>query len=38
MHRQIEIALADPMFDPQRQIGSKFFWMPERLISEIGME
>jgi len=25
MHRQIEIALADPMFDPQRQISSKFF-------------
>jgi hypothetical protein len=36
MHRQIEIALAAPMFDPRRQISSKFFWMPERLISAMG--
>jgi hypothetical protein len=27
MHKQVEIAL-DPVFDPQRQIASKFFWMP----------
>jgi hypothetical protein len=32
MHRQVAIALADPMFDPQRQIVSKVFWIPERLI------
>jgi hypothetical protein len=43
MHRQVEIALADPVFDPERQISRKFFWMPERLISagltcNIGME
>ena len=43
MHRQVEIALADPVLDPQRRIVSEFFWMPERLISagltcNIGME
>jgi hypothetical protein len=43
MHKQVEIALADPVFDPERQISSKFFWMPEQLISagltcNIGME
>jgi hypothetical protein len=31
------------VFDPERQISAKFFWMPERLISagltgNIGME
>jgi hypothetical protein len=38
MHKQVEITLADPVFDPQRQIGRKFFGCPERLISGIGME
>jgi hypothetical protein len=28
MHRQVEIALADQAFDPQRQISRKFFWCP----------
>jgi hypothetical protein len=37
MHKQIDIALADPVFDPQRQIARKFFWMPERLMSAIGI-
>jgi hypothetical protein len=36
--KQVEITLADPVFDPQRQISRKFFWCPERLISAIGME
>jgi hypothetical protein len=41
--KQVAIALADPVFDPQRQISAKFFWMAERLISaglicNIGME
>jgi hypothetical protein len=36
--QQVDIALAHPVFDPQRQICPKFFWMPERLISAIGME
>jgi ribosomal protein L32 len=36
--KQVEITLADPVFDPQRQISRKFFWCPERLISVIGME
>jgi hypothetical protein len=36
--KQVEITLADPVFDPQDQIGRKFFWCPERLISAIGME
>lgn len=43
MHRQVQIALADPVFDPDRQITARFFWMAERLISagltcNIGME
>ena len=43
MHKHVEIALADPVFDPERQISGKFFWMAERLISagltcNIGME
>ncbi len=43
MHRHVEIALADPVFDPDRQITAKYFWNPERLISagltcNIGME
>jgi hypothetical protein len=24
--KQVEITLADPVFDPQRQISRKFFW------------
>ena len=31
--KQVEITLADPVFDPHRQIGRKFFWCPEQLIS-----
>jgi hypothetical protein len=43
MHKQVEIALADLVFDPDRQISAKFFWWAERLISagltcNIGME
>jgi hypothetical protein len=43
MNKQIEIALAAPVFDPERQITAKFFWHVERLISagltcNIGME
>jgi hypothetical protein len=39
----VEIALAAPVFDPEKQITQKFFWYPERLISagltcNIGME
>jgi len=26
MHKQVAIALADPVFDPERQISHKFFW------------
>jgi hypothetical protein len=33
MDKQVEMVLADPVFDPQRQISHKFFWMAERLIS-----
>jgi hypothetical protein len=33
--KQVEITLADPVFDPQRQTSRKFFWCPERLISSI---
>jgi hypothetical protein len=29
-HKTVEIPLADPVFDPQRQISRKFFWCPER--------
>jgi hypothetical protein len=37
------IALARPVFDPERQIDRRYFWRPERLISagltcNIGME
>jgi hypothetical protein len=43
MKQQVEIALAAPVFDPERQITTKFFWYPERYISagltcNIGME
>jgi hypothetical protein len=43
MHKQIEIALAEPVFDSERQISHEFFWLPERPISagltcNIGME
>lgn len=42
-HRQKQIALANPVFDPERQIISSHFWFPERGISagltcNIGME
>jgi hypothetical protein len=36
--KQVEITLADPVFDPQRPISRKLFCCPERLISAIGME
>lgn len=41
--RQIETALSAPVFDPERQIDTRFFWFPERKISagltcNIGME
>jgi hypothetical protein len=36
--KQVEITLADPVFDPQRQTSWKFFWCPERLISAIGRQ
>jgi hypothetical protein len=36
--KQVEITLADPVFDPQRHISRKFFWCHERLISANGME
>jgi hypothetical protein len=35
MHKQVEFTLADPVFDPQRQISRKFFGCLERLISGI---
>jgi hypothetical protein len=38
MQRQVEIALADPVFDPHRQISRKFSWSGERPISAIGVE
>jgi hypothetical protein len=38
MQRQVEIALADPVFDPHRQISRKFLWSGERPISAIGVE
>ena len=39
----VEIALAAPVFDPERQIDGRFFWLADRLISagltcNIGME
>lgn len=41
--RQKALALAAPVFDPETQIVSRFFWWPERTISagltcNIGME
>jgi hypothetical protein len=41
--RYVEVALADPVFDPESQIGLKFCWWPEKNISailtcNIGME
>jgi hypothetical protein len=41
--QQVQIALAAPVFDPERQIDQRFFWYPERKISagltcNIGME
>jgi hypothetical protein len=43
MHPQAEIALNAPVFDPERQITTKFFWLAEPKISagltcNIGME
>jgi hypothetical protein len=43
MTPQVDVALAAPVFDPERQITAKFFWYPEREISagltcNIGME
>lgn len=43
MMKQALIALQNPVFDPERQIDSRFFWWPERLMSagltcNIGME
>ena len=41
--KYVEMALAAPVFDPERQIDTRFFWYPERTISagltcNIGME
>lgn len=33
MNEHIAIALADPVYDPDRQITRKYFWYVERLIS-----
>ena len=43
MNPHIEIALASPVFDPERQITTKFFWWPVAgilagLTCNIGME
>ena len=43
MTPQVNVALAEPVFDPERQITTKFFWYPEPKISagltcNIGME
>lgn len=43
MMRQIETALRQPVFDPERQIDGRFVWWSERDISvgltcNIGME
>lgn len=43
MHRQIAIALAAPVFDPETQMAAKFFWRVEPdlsvgLTANIGME
>jgi len=44
MNKQVEVTLANPVFDPERQITTaKFGWWAERLITamltcNIGME
>lgn len=43
MQRYAAYALAHPVFDPERQLGSDFHWSPERLVTaglscNIGME
>jgi hypothetical protein len=43
MNQHVEIALAHPVFDPERQINQSFFWRAEPRISlgltcNIGME
>lgn len=43
MHRQIEIALKAPVFDPAHQMDEQYFWFAEPKISlgltcNIGME
>lgn len=43
MRRQIEMALKHPVFDPERQIDSRFFWFDEPSVTvgltcNIGME
>jgi hypothetical protein len=43
MNPHVEIALAAPVFDPERQINQSFFWRVEPRISlgltcNIGME
>jgi 4-alpha-glucanotransferase len=43
MNKQVEIALAHPVFDPKRQITTKYDWWAERLVTamltcNIGME
>jgi hypothetical protein len=43
MHSQVAFALAHPVFDPEHQIVTGHFWVPERLVSagvtcNIGME
>ncbi len=43
MHKQAEISLAHPVFDPETQITQRFFWAAERLITagltcNLGME
>jgi len=43
MNQHAEIALAAPVFDPERQIDGRFFWWADRHVSagltcNIGME
>lgn len=43
MHRQVAYALANPVFDPDTQIGPGHFWIPQKLVTagltaNIGME
>jgi hypothetical protein len=43
MNQHVEIALAQPVFDPVRQINTSFFWRAEPRITlgltcNIGME